>query len=359
VGLGNLNPGCNCCGCLAFADDFSSGDALTVDYTGDTGSFTKSGGVVTTTSANVKLIAISTGVAVQASFKSTAADDKVRLIVAYKDTDNYVIIEWRIKGTFPVGSLSLIERVAGIETTLLTRSFSVGINVTRFIRACHDASLSLVSAGITNTATNLAVTELVAQVTPTSGIGAGFGTGGTVTGTVTIDDFRIYTPTDGDTECPICRTCSGCSEDPLDQPDQLSVVIDGLTPAGLDVCTQANCDSMEGTYVVNRIRQDDQAQTCFWEATFTSGLPTCGSLVVTSVVVRVHMSSITSQAIIVWMTITTDDAKQSRIVWVKSNANAPYDCDSLSSVEVPFLIVQLDGHACGLSSSSTATVSAV
>jgi len=360
VGLGNLNPGCNCCGgCLVFTDDFSSGDALSVSYTGDTGSFAKSGGVVTTTSASKMLLWNQDGpaagaIAAQAGFKSSVSGNKVRVIVAYKDANTYMGAEWQIKTGTPNGYLALFEVVGGVETQLISRTINVATNTVRFLRACYDPSLNLLSSMLVVAATDVTVgilgRRLHSEVTASTGLICGFGTGPTVTGTVTIDDFKVYSPTEGDTDCPVCSICQGCTEDLLDQPDQLSVVIDGLVSSG-SPCSQAECDALEGTYVINRRYDLDSDIGCVWKSTFTGGLPAC----IAAVSISVQMRNSATDTIRVLMEF---DGIIQTGEWFKSSGSFPYACDSLSSEVVAFTTAP--GTCTGPGAeNSTATVSAV
>lgn len=210
--------------CDIASDDFSSGDALTVDWEGDTGSFTKSGGDVTTTSSDKVLIHKTahpdseTVQIVSVDVSADTASDRVRCIIDYVDSDNYHFAELLVNGAS--SQLRLFKRSAGTNTQVgSTATVSVAIGSVETLTVC--ASSGTIRVTLNNT-------SILQSSTLHGGFKAGIGTG-TISGTATFDNFD-YGKGDSvaNDDCPNCLECDVAS-DTFSSGDALTVDWEGDT----------------------------------------------------------------------------------------------------------------------------------
>ena len=262
-----LGCGWPCCGCEICADDWTGiGDGTDVStgtacgWTEDAGSWSVTSNAVTTTSSSAILrsnTAHPDGTGEQSlsvSLKSSASNDLIRVIVGYVDSSNYHFAEVK---TGASGYLKIFKRSAGSNTELdsiSTTYFAAG--TARTLTVCiNDAQTT-----ITATTPNTAVCGGYATTVPASADEFGLGTGGTVTGTVTFDDF---TATSTASDCP---DCDGCCEF-CTIPSELQVTQSGWANS---VCPVFNdCPSLDSTAILQH------ASVCIWDIAYTP-FNTCG-----------------------------------------------------------------------------------
>ena len=127
--------------------------------------------------------------------KSSATDDLVRVIIGYVDLDNYHFAELKIGAS---GYLKLWKRSGGVNTELQTKAtaaFTTGSFVN--VSVCLTRGLNSISV--------TAGSEVIAKGTTVPGSADEFAlaTGGTVTGTVTFDNF-VSERTGPSETCPNC-----------------------------------------------------------------------------------------------------------------------------------------------------------
>lgn len=205
-----LGIGKCCCGCTIAEDAYESVDAISVAWTGDTGDFTKSGGQVTTTSAN-KMIRHSSAnpdadyeFTLRCKLKGSNAADKVRLVGSWYDADNYIYIEIATAATT---TMKLYQRKAATDTQ---------IGVTRTITGKTTGDWILVRMCVYNDSA-YAEALTTSGSTVTSGAistGAPYNRGAyagvatdSLSGTATFDDFLFEKNRDDDAACPQCNAC--------------------------------------------------------------------------------------------------------------------------------------------------------
>lgn len=106
-----------------------------------------------------------------------------------------------------------------------------------------------------------------------NGIGAAtangyLGTGGTAAGTITFDDFTLETiadlPGGNDEECPSVMGCCWPNE-PGGLPDQIQVVVAGMTGGGVGECSAGECTALNGTYVLDRVAASTPTECARYE----------------------------------------------------------------------------------------------
>ena len=199
-----------CCGCTIAEDAFESGDALTVAWTGDTSDFTKSGGVVTTTTAS-KMIRHSTEntatnyeFTLKAKVKGSNAADKVRLVGSYYDDSNYVFIEIATAATT---TMKLYQRKAGTNTQLGSTRTITGKTTGDWItvRLCVYSDTAYAEA-LTTSGSTVTSGALSTGAPYNRGGFAGFATD-SLSGTALFDDFLWQKNRNTDATCPQCDAC--------------------------------------------------------------------------------------------------------------------------------------------------------
>ncbi len=118
-------PGCTCCGCIFFTDDYSDGATLAAEYTVESGSWTiEAGGFLQTASSNAILIcdtavpAGATRLFIDVRVTISANNGKGRIFFAYVDVNNCWYAQFG--PTAAGGVADIYERVAGTDTLRAT-----------------------------------------------------------------------------------------------------------------------------------------------------------------------------------------------------------------------------------------------
>jgi hypothetical protein len=210
-----------CCGCTIGEDAFGSADALSDSWTGDTGSFTKAAGEVTTTTASKMIrhtgenFAVGYEFTVRVRLKGSNAADKVRLIGMYYDASNYLFIEIATAAT---ATMKLYQRYAGTDTQLGSTRTLTGKTTGDWIsvKLCmynDTAYAEAVAVG----ATLVTSGAIVTGAPQNRGGFAGLATD-SMSGTATFDDFLHEKNRNTDATCPQCDAC-----DTLDYSDSFTV----------------------------------------------------------------------------------------------------------------------------------------
>lgn len=228
-----------CCGerdCTVFADDFNRADSTTIgaSWTETAGNWTITSNKLQITTANAVLtystaFGCSGSHRITATVRSTASGDTVRVGQA-----ELVI------GT---GKLRLYETIGGTPTVIRECSVTASTNT--------DYRLAVLNGTYTTTVylDGVAVLASAGQIAAARTLG----TGGTVTGTVTFDDFSIENAQACDAVvyagCP--ESLQGCW--PVvsgANPAQVSVVVSGASTI-FGGCSGGECSSLDGTYVLD------------------------------------------------------------------------------------------------------------
>lgn len=320
-------PGCACCpGCTIFSDDFST-DRTGTDYTVVSGSWSVSGGVLTTSSAGAPLIVSNTSGThgkgrVIVSGKVDTSTARFRAIGAYTDSNNYLYADLTINGAS--SSLSLYQYVSGSLTNLATSSvFTTSTDALYTVELCWTGSHAY---AITSAATSKAISAASTLAGNKAGIGAS-----PAGGTATFEWFKFLEHKSAVSSCNSCgsgeddgpvgtRTCGECLGDI--GPATMDVELSGTTDGG--PCAVGNCTNRDGLYIATA------SANCEW--LFSSTACTC---CVTSVKV-----TITFDATDYWLTVTVTDYALSGggFATFKSNlGSSKPDCFGFSAANVPFV----------------------
>lgn len=200
-----------CCGCVISEDAFGSADALSGKWSGDVSSFSKSSGVITSTTSS-KLIYASashpTGsyyeATISARTKATSGTDNTRLIGYYEDASNYVFIEVTHGATL---TMKLWQRKAGTNTQLGTTRTLSGKATGDYVllRLCIYGNTAYAEA-LTTSGSVTTSGGLNTSVPFYYGRYAGVGTG-SLSGTAAFDDFSFAKNRSLRGDCPQCDAC--------------------------------------------------------------------------------------------------------------------------------------------------------
>jgi hypothetical protein len=201
--------------CTFFTDDFST-DRTGTDYSVRAGSFTVSGGVLSTSSANALLrceTAVTgglTGVYCSVRFTPTSNSDAGRLVIAYSDDSNYWFAE--VQSGASNGTLKLYQRSAGTNTQKGTTQTILGFNAaeTATIELCYSGGSVVAFAAGPGTNNNAGV---VATATITiAGTKCGIGTG-SISSSAQFDDFLASVHDSDNATCGFCDLpCNFCTD---------------------------------------------------------------------------------------------------------------------------------------------------
>lgn len=186
---------CRKCCCKIFSDDFND-NSLHADWTSVAGTWTESSGVLSTSSTSA-IITRDTGLATSAMETTVlvrgATDDRLRLIVAFTDADNYWFAQVII-GTSK--TLTLVKRSGGSDTTLVSAATTLAADTWYTLRVCVNA-LGAMSAHISSFVLN-------GNSQGPEGLGVvGLGTGTTASASTQFDNFTVKKVSD------TCQKCAG------------------------------------------------------------------------------------------------------------------------------------------------------
>lgn len=290
---------CCCEPCEILTDTFAT-DTI-ANYDQRSGSWSVSGGFLTTTSASALIVSNTavpstlSKVHVFAVLKMASSSDKGRVVFAYVDDNNYWFVE--VQPGAVDGSMSLYKRASG------TNTLQGSVGITSFtasnyskVRVCYDGE-TVTATGRNTTAngaidsTNCFTITKTASVTISS-TKCGLGTG---SGSSDVKCDRFYfnrhpldkTGCDGCADCPSGTTlCTLCDNGGAARKQMLLNLYDwddaGTWPAEID------CPNMNGWYVLDWVAEIDGE--CFWSYSFPSAV-TCNGDSIAALIMRVYMDS--------------------------------------------------------------------
>ena len=273
-----MGPSCLCePECVIWEDEF---------LTDRTASYTKSGtmsvgsGVIAITTSAAYAIepvlsrSAATAIQAHADFSMSAAGEGGRVILGWVDANNYFFAELRRGSTD--GDLRIFQKASGTDTQLRTTTTVTGFSSgQRRLCLCYlGGKLYAVSGSFDCSA--------AATLSPNSSRG-GFGTG-TVTGTVTVDNFKFQHHYVDDNTCASC--CEGgtgtgtpgagfgggCSNCTAPYPEFVLATLAGLANSGC-----GSCGTWNATYVLPYVGVNSglgfpvgaPLTACVYSATFT------------------------------------------------------------------------------------------
>lgn len=226
---------CKCC------VPFGTGDFDNLDdWTQEAGSWSTSGGVLTTSSTLAALIhntdAPNEKVMIKTDIKLGTTGDQGRAIIGFTDTANYLFAQVTV-GTS--GKLELYSRSGSVDTK--ERECPAETTPGEWYRliVCHDGTRF--RAALTNLDGTETVQEMAQSVTMPAGRGVGVGTGGTLASAANFDNFIGTNEASTDPGCDPCdelgpgATTDGCGcypctpcQKPCTLPDALDFSYDQL-----------------------------------------------------------------------------------------------------------------------------------
>jgi hypothetical protein len=256
--------------------------------------------------------------------------DVLRLVVAYRDSDNYLFGEVEFDSA---GGYVRLFRVANGSMSQISQTLEVADLPSGFGRrfqVCYDGSVL-----IARISTSDAIKSLHTAVT-FSGTRVGIATGG-IHQTAAFTSIRWYDHySDGGyyeepNNCPRCEhplVCEYCSG-PV--PMYYAVTISGIEDQGCD-----NCEAFDGTYILPNIPTTNPL--CQWQQFFSGISHTCGDRIIVSLIHSEHpFPAANYQTVITFrlMDGAWSIANDKVIIQWRLLGNGLINCDSVNT-PIPF-----------------------
>ncbi len=263
-GFSKFSPNCCCVDCTLFADAFDR-DAIGSNWSVQTGTWTiatTGGGELTTSSSNAE---IDQGAGGDGGKATATVNGSGQMQVGLGAAGAYVAAELDTSGA----TFSIVVVSGGTRTVLRQCPAS---DSTATISLCSDIyvygteTFRIFTASLNGTAL-LTWGDAVGPCESFSGVLAT----GTISGSATFTNFTMANASCENSSCPQCAQCCWLPGGSL--PSQVQVVISGLGPAasgiGLTPCTDAQCDALNGTYIL------DQQSDCTASYVGCPDIPCC------------------------------------------------------------------------------------
>ena len=211
-------PGCECCGCDRVEDDFGT-DTIT-NYQQMSGSWSISGGELSTSSDNAVLKSTTTGLLYQqlaTRFKSTGRKT-VKLLGGMSSGIIYIYAQVEFDSSGTCGWLELRNKTAIGDSRIGERRRLQDLDPDDWhnLAMCVKPKDDLSEAAIYATLDGACV---YAELTQTPSVGAGLGTGSGGSDDVLFDSFRWSDSKSPDNECPECDCPCESSFDNFNRAD--------------------------------------------------------------------------------------------------------------------------------------------
>ena len=205
-------PGCDCCGCERVEDDFST-DTIS-NYSQMSGTWSISGGQLSTSSANAVLKAVTTGLVYQQLATRFKSPDRktVKLLGGMSSGTVYLYAQVEFDSSGTCGWLEIRNKTAIADSRIGERRRLDSLDPDQWheLTLCVKPDDNLSDAAIYATVDGAC---LYAELTQTPSVGAGLGTG-SGSDTVYFDSFTWSDSKADDNECPACDCpCEASSDD--------------------------------------------------------------------------------------------------------------------------------------------------
>jgi len=230
--------GCGCCtSCVLASDDFNRA-SLGSDWTTVSGSWSIVSNELSGTSTGILRWTADIGEnyqTVSAALNGGTNGDRLRLVLAYTDSSNYLWGEIYFNGAS--GAVRVGQVVGGTETQLGTKTGTFTAGTPYTLNVCYNGTSLVATSGITSAVRSSAGTH--------SGTYAGVALK-TVGSTATWDDWQVKNHRLTDGTCPGCGVygCTGCYSF-MKSPVTL-VELSGVSGS----CSGANdCATLSGTFI--------------------------------------------------------------------------------------------------------------
>jgi hypothetical protein len=205
-------PGCDCCGCERVDDDFST-DTIS-NYSQMSGTWSISGGQLSTSSANAVLKAVTTGLVYQQLATRFKSPDRktVKLLGGMSSGTVYLYAQVEFDSSGTCGWLEIRNKTAIADSRIGERRRLDNLDPDQW----HELTLCIQPYGdLSKTAVYATLNGacLFAELAQTPSVGAGLGTG-SGSDTVYFDSFSWSDSKSTDNECPECGCpCEATSDD--------------------------------------------------------------------------------------------------------------------------------------------------
>ena len=205
-------PGCDCCGCERVEDDFST-DTIS-NYSQMSGTWSISGGQLSTSSANAVLKAVTTGLLYQQLATRFKSPDRktVKLLGGMSSGIQYLYAQVEFDSSGSCGWLEIRNKTAIADSRIGERRRLDNLDPDQWhdLTLCVKPDDNLSDAAIYATVNGAC---LYAELTQTPSVGAGLGTG-SGSDAVYFDSFNWSDSKTDDNECPACDCpCEASSDD--------------------------------------------------------------------------------------------------------------------------------------------------
>ena len=205
-------PGCDCCGCERVEDDFST-DTIS-NYSQMSGTWSISGGQISTSSANAVLKAVTTGLLYQQLATRFKSPDRktVKLLGGMSSGIIYIYAQVEFDSSGSCGWLEIRNKTAIADSRIGERRRLDNLDPDQW----HDLTLCVKPDDNLSDAAIYATVDgacLYAELTQTPSVGAGLGSG-SGSDAVYFDSFTWSDSKTDDNECPACDCpCEASTDD--------------------------------------------------------------------------------------------------------------------------------------------------
>ena len=205
-------PGCDCCGCERVEDDFST-DTIS-NYSQMSGTWSISGGQLSTSSANAVLKAVTTGLRYQQRATRFKSPDRktVKLLGGMSSGIIYIYAQVEFDSSGSCGWLEIRNKTAIADSRIGERRRLDNLDPDQW----HDLTLCVKPDDNLSDAAIYATVDgacLYAELTQTPSVGAGLGSG-SGSDAVYFDSFTWSDSKTDDNECPACDCpCEASTDD--------------------------------------------------------------------------------------------------------------------------------------------------
>ena len=205
-------PGCDCCGCERVEDDFST-DTIS-NYSQMSGTWSISGGQLSTSSANAVLKAVTTGLLYQQLATRFKSPDRktVKLLGGMSSGIIYIYAQVEFDSSGSCGWLEIRNKTAIADSRIGERRRLDNLDPDQW----HDLTLCVKPDDNLSDAAIYATVDgacLYAELTQTPSVGAGLGSG-SGSDAVYFDSFTWSDSKTDDNECPACDCpCEASTDD--------------------------------------------------------------------------------------------------------------------------------------------------
>lgn len=248
------NPSCSCCDCLFFSDLFDRGDSTSLggNWTEEVGDWEISGNALTVATTGAIVINYDVGGTIfdtpDANFRTVHCDvssdangDKLRVIVAWANSNNYHGVELEFASGVDNGKIRFFQVESGTETIYRECAVTAEKDTTYKLEARTDF-ISGWTQGVCILLDGVQVAQRNASNLSNSFHDAGLATGDTLAGTPTFDNFRCEYSSQASGASGNCPECRACHWPPDPKEKDIKVTISGTTNDDCTACSDFNSD---------------------------------------------------------------------------------------------------------------------